>query len=650
MRKEVEFKSVVAAAILKLGKLDNVDISMILEDLERLSIDVTDCYYLGEARRFVEIQEDGSITLSGTITLDDFIDERDITVEDELQKMVTENIKEYFDKLDVEEFKRRKLEFLKSGKEKLLKNVNILLISDIEEEYQELVKYGFSHIDYFKSIIRADSYFKKHPEEAKKYDILIDGSEKVVDEVFDRNRFLETIRESNNVLAITLNRYDYPDYFELTAYLVDINNHRYWTSTKRGYREMFEEIAECAVLNKVSDKVKENEFIPIKDKINPNRVPLPTKKEELKILYLDACSINPEAEILARRLGLDVTFLVDNNSTLKESARYELGNYDIIIASALYSRKLLSLNKESTEQCKDTGRQVVLLLTYKKEEEVKYDNYSNRCFFGYQMDLSYSFGGLLPISFERNTEIFQILDNKKSFRDGHLKYLHEQNVCMRAILEGAVELYNKELEKQTGNKSFLTDLRTINQYRIEFLKAEKEFEEEKEKEMAPLRNFNQLVCSLNYYLEYRKKGLIPNTVEGIDIVETKDTIEVTNIIQGIPYCTMTVRKHNDMAHLKRFMIQTRTKKGRIGAPVEVGIYTKKYEEKDDAPGHLNEEQQGVFTSICKKVEKVIRPLNIEAYYKKLKMEEEQKEKQKQKSYKRKSSNRNHKRSNNYNSI
>lgn len=635
MRKEVEFKSVVAAAILKFGKLDNVDISMILEDLERLSIDVTECYYLEETRKFIEIRKDGFLTLKDTITLDEFIDESDITVKAELQKVVTEEARKYFDGIDVEEFKRRKLELLKVGKEKLLKKANILLISDIEEEYEELVKYGFSHIDHFKSIIRADRYFKKNPEEAKKYDILIEGSEKVVEDVFDRDRFLGTIRESKNILAISLNRYsNCLDYFDLVSYLMDLKNHRYWTSTEREYEKILERITECAVLNKVSDKVKETEFIPIKDKINPNRLPLPTKKEELKILYLDACSINPEAEILARRLGLDVTFLVDNNSTLKESARYELGNYDIIIASALYSRKLLSLNRESTEQCKDTGRQFVLLLTYSEKEEVKYDNYSNRCFFGYQMELCYSLGGLLPTSYKRNTEIFQILDNKKSFRDGHLKYIHKRNVWMRAILESAVELYNKGLEKQTENKTFLTSFKTMNQYNIEFLKAEKEFEEEKEKEMAPLREFNELISSLNYYLEYRKKGLVPSTVEGIEIVETKNTIEVTNIIQGIPYCTMTVRKHNNMAHLKRFMIQTRTKKGRIGVPVEVGIYTKKYEGKDGVPGHLNEEQQGAFTSICKKVEKVISPLNVEAFYRKCEMEKRQEERPKQKQYRR----------------
>ena len=117
--------------------------------------------------------------------MDHFIDERYITVKDELQKMVEEEIKDYFDKLDVAEFQKRKLELLKKGREKLLKNANILLISDIEEEYEELVKVGFSHIDYFKSIIRADHYFKEHEEAVGKYDILIDGSETVVEDAFD---------------------------------------------------------------------------------------------------------------------------------------------------------------------------------------------------------------------------------------------------------------------------------------------------------------------------------------------------------------------------------------------------------------------------------------------------------------------------------
>lgn len=174
----------------------------------------------------------------------------------------------------------------------------------------------------------------------------------------------------------------------------------------------------------------------------------------------------------------------------------------------------------------------------------------------------------------------------------------------------------------------------MNQYQIEFTKSEKEFEEEKEKEIAPFNDYNQLICSLNYYLEYRKKGLVPASVEGIEIIDKKSMIKVINIIQGIPYCSMTMKKSNDSVWLKRFMIQTRTKKGRLGDEVEASIYTEIFEGKDGVPKRLNEEQQRAFTSICKKVNKVILPLNVEAFNRISKMEEEQKERPKQKSYRR----------------
>lgn len=48
--------------------------------------------------------------------------------------------------------------------EEIKKKINILLISENEEEYEELKKAGCSNIDRFKSIIRADKYFRKNPD------------------------------------------------------------------------------------------------------------------------------------------------------------------------------------------------------------------------------------------------------------------------------------------------------------------------------------------------------------------------------------------------------------------------------------------------------------------------------------------------------
>jgi len=53
--------------------------------------------------------------------------------------------------------------------EKIIENTELIKqkskLSKQDKDYNELVKYGFKNVDYFKSIIRADSYFAEHPED-----------------------------------------------------------------------------------------------------------------------------------------------------------------------------------------------------------------------------------------------------------------------------------------------------------------------------------------------------------------------------------------------------------------------------------------------------------------------------------------------------
>ena len=102
--------------------------------------------------------------------------------------------------------------------------------------------------------------------------------------------------------------------------------------------------------------------------VNKKRLLLPYKKENIKILYLDSVMVNKYAEDIAKTLGLSIPFGIDfkedNNNALGLS-KDKLGEYDIIIASDSYSSNLLNMNIESNEQCKNTGRDLTLLLTYK---------------------------------------------------------------------------------------------------------------------------------------------------------------------------------------------------------------------------------------------------------------------------------------------
>ncbi|MDE6292461.1 MAG: hypothetical protein K2L98_02135, partial [Bacilli bacterium] len=53
---------------------------------------------------------------------------------------------------------------------------NILLLSDEEFEYQTLKNAGYKNVFWFKSILRANEYFKGREEELEKFDIILMGS------------------------------------------------------------------------------------------------------------------------------------------------------------------------------------------------------------------------------------------------------------------------------------------------------------------------------------------------------------------------------------------------------------------------------------------------------------------------------------------
>ena len=54
-----------------------------------------------------------------------------------------------------------------------------ILSDSIQDDYDELIKYGFKNVDYFKSIVRADKYFAEHPLELQKYHIILKGNQNV---------------------------------------------------------------------------------------------------------------------------------------------------------------------------------------------------------------------------------------------------------------------------------------------------------------------------------------------------------------------------------------------------------------------------------------------------------------------------------------
>lgn len=65
-----------------------------------------------------------------------------------------------------------------------------------------------------------------------------------------------------------------------------------------------------------------------------------------------------------------------------------------------------------------------------------------------------------------------------------------------------------------------------------------------------------------------------------------------------------------------------TTKGKLGEPEAIGFYTKRIEKIDNVPPRPNEIQMSVITSIIKKVNYVIKPLNDEAFHKLVEQEKQ----------------------------
>lgn len=627
-KETMEYESFIAGALLKFDTLDNVDFSLLVEDFEKkTNIKLEGLWYYSpnDLGAYIETLENGTIKLRDGISLDYIIEEEKCTLRDKLLAIAGNTVNNYFNSLDIENYKQEKEKALLEHKEKVLSTANVLLVSDIQEDYDELIKYGFKNVDYFKSIIRADQYFAEHPEELEKYHIILKGNQNVQRCCFDGkvelDRKFGQLREEKHILKASLYRYDYSDHMELVIYLSDSINHRSWDTKEQTYRDIFDRIIENTLINHTLEKagIKDKKFVPIQDYINPNRLPLPTKKADLKILYLDPISVGEYSEKIASELGLNIDFKEDNNCSLGRYVKSNLGEYDIIIVTDTYSGNLLSMNHESTEQCKDTGRELTLFVA----QEYLYWGIDRDIADG--IKLGYVFGGNYAPDYERHSKEIRILrqpievgqKDEDWEKDSQSEYSQ-----MKGIIEAAVNFYNQAL-LQNGRPGINDlDFKTADELDQEYVKAYEKKQAIEEAELAPIREFDRIRYAVSSYLRYRKAGLISQCPEGLRITEGKNGIKVENIYQGRTYCSIIFPKEYKQANLRIFEIQTLSKKGNLSAPETIGVYTSDYDTLESVPNRPNEKQANALLSIDKKINFALRPLNDEACHKQSKSEKQ----------------------------
>lgn len=621
---EIDYEPFIAGALLKFELIDNIDFSLLIEDFQRkTNINVKGILFnLDNVGKYIKLEKD--ISLRDGISLDSFIEEENCTLREKLHEIAGDNVNNYFESINVKSYYHKKAKELKENKEKALNTANVLLISENQEDYDELVKYGFKNVDYFKSLIRADQYFTKYPERLNKYHIVLKGYTCI--HKFAYLKFEGTINNldnNNHILATPIHRYNYSDNTEFVAYLIDKINWREYTAEEPTYTAILDKIVENTLINHIidKDKISAPKYI---DYINPNRLPLPNTKSKLKILYLDTLSVNKYSNDIAESLGLNVTFKEDNNNSLKEYVKSHLGEYDIIIASNLYSRSLLDMNIESTEQCKDTGRDLVLLVSYKDNPILQYDE-DNGIFndgMGSVINLYYKFAGNIAPDAKYRQKEFRVLRKSSEFihEDKQYKVSYENDItCIKSILSASINIYNDALlqnKKPTIND---LDMKTAEEFDNEYKIVDKQEEERKEAALKPIRAFDNIIYTVFNYLYYRKNGLITQIPEGLKITEKNDKIKVEIIYQNKTLGAITFSKDYKQYQMKRnlrvFEIQTISKKGILSNPQTIGVYTRKYENIEGIPSRPDEKQANFLSSIEKKINCCVKPLNNKAWRK-----------------------------------
>lgn len=585
----VRYESFIAGALLWFPSVELYDMEVLLNELK---LEVLHNFDTKRISDYVEGLYSGRVALKKGLTLDSVLDDGH-TLREKLSEIAGENVLERFKKFNVERYLLNKSDKLKDIQE-MKEKAGVLLITDNEETYLKLKAYGFKNIDWFKSAVKAGRYFKEHPEELKKYHLVLNGYTFIGDHVsageVELDGTLNKLKHNRGTIYMSLSedKNTVDDSVQYTTYLPWA-----WDSptNRRQSKDIFDLLdiivdhMRCIGLSrKISNQ---EEFKPIEYPII-EKLPLPTKKGNLKILYLSPFLDEEKTQRLmnvANSLGLDVTFKDDDNYALGK-IKDKLGEYDIIIGSHMYSRNLLKMAGESTEQCKDTGRRLVLLVTYDV---------------GICNELNYAYAGELA---PKDASLLKTADEFTCQGGEQLeKYA-------AAILSVAVNTYSQTLPMPLEDS---LDLKDAEAYSEEYDSAlRKEEEQEKEQIINSINNFDNMCKLVTTYLNYRRVGLIEKSSNGKEIIQNKNglrirvlkdgRISLENYYQGKMNYAISFLGVNRVDGFRTMCIKMGD------APSEiVGIYGYKYNKKVSRPA-IRSEQLKVLEAFENLVDETLSPL------------------------------------------
>lgn len=635
----IHYEQIVSGALTKLEQVDDFDLYLIINDLKKngeLNFFTPATIHLDKIKHYVDIfrLDDTKVKLKDGISLKSKRPDG-ISVRDYFIQIAGQEMANYFSNFDINSHKKRKEEVLRESRIKILNDSNVLFISNDDEEIEAFKKYGYKNVNYFKSIIRADNYFRKNPKELYNYDLVIIGSQDIDYKSGSDIGLLRTLNEQRNKKIIELEEFTNWKHYnsdEYSLYLTNflrgfINSVRFQLVT-----EVYDKITDQMLLNNLIKPISKKKYVPIDDYVKSKKLPFPINKKDLKILFCEAYGDSEVAFNIARSLEIKIDHFRDHNFRKQEICKL-LGEYDIIIVSENFSGSLVRATKETTEQCKDTGRRLALLVSYDTEIMSYLDNRAK------SVSIKYYFGGELSSKLESGEKAFYVCAStaqEELLQDSNFK----RSMCSRAILEESVNIYNNVLKQISGQTIRDLDFKTAEEYQTEYddevVKERKRLKEEQERlenELAPIKLYYAARRELIDYLSYEKSGVVDhsNEVSGINILEENPggaygNITVENMYGDKALCALTFDKHlstmvfkGDIAILN---VQIANSKGNMGKKESVGIYTSNYEGSERVPKYPSSDQLRSIQATCKKIINILGPLNRN--YEKLKQENKQK--------------------------
>lgn len=616
-KKKLKHESLIAGALLKFESVDILDIEMLCIFLEEagFSLPAEFDYKFPHIDGYINCEDSGKIYFRRGLDIEGQIKGTSGTMRELFESVAGRELTEFFRTFDIKRFEEGKNRKLEEEKQLILNSGSVLLISDKLEDYTRFRRYGFKNVDYFSSVVRAEIYFTEKPQELEKYQIIAVGSHLAIDH-FRNLRLSNKIRElktKKRILEVDFSGHVF-DNREL--YFVTLYNYRSWRSyymSESKLTDAMNDIIMGAIVNEVPDSIRlDAPFVPADiDKGIVRMMPFPKKKKDLKILLLSHTKDRELQSKLENSLGVNITIKEEDNYAFEDIV-WDLGEYDIIIGSDLYSGRIPLVYTECSTQCKYTGRPLVTLVSYKDHageicsNDVVEDNYVK----GSNISLQYSYGGysLQEDTFYRTEYVAPRIVSIDIENDGFVQYDQKRQSDLESVLEVAVRLYNDKAGEMGNRLQDALGFKSPSEF---YLYSRKLFEEEKsrrEELLMPIRMIDDISGMIKDFLKYRKLSLIIDKIPDINIRESETGHRVEIVLKGKVLSSLTFSKGSEaVKNLRVFNIQMITKKGTLSAPVNVGVYPDVLKQLN-VPRRPDEREWSVINAIYKKLQTDVLPI------------------------------------------